>query len=213
MRSIHPWVWLLPAALLVACDQTDVELPHSETVTGECGAWYPGGDDAEADYEIVEGGTFPCLVWESVRDDHEDTWLNIGELYLGAEHGAHDDKALVIALTGADCTGCVELTTALGEREAEFDAVAEMLAICHGYLWSNELFTLDETEEALLEEGGWPTAWPVTNDAELHMPVEQFNGLPWTVVVRLSDMEVVVSSNLVYSASNVDELLALVEDL
>lgn len=203
----------LAAVVLVACGQAEIELPEDAAVTGECGAWYPGGDDADAEYEIIEGGTFPCLVWESVRVGHEDTWLNAGELYLEAEHGTRNDKALIIALTGADCTACERLTAALGDREEDFDAVAEMLAICHGFLWSTELFTLDETEEALIENGGWPSAWPVSNDAELHMPVEVFNGLPWLVVVRLSDMEVVVSSNFVYSASNVDDLLSFVKQL
>lgn len=202
------------ALLFAGCDQTAASFPECGGTWGDCGPWYPGG---EADggpspaYAIAEGETFPCLVWEAARVDHADTWINVGELHLGIKHGVSDDKALVIILTGDGCAGCYELVQALAARQAEFEDAAVMLGMCHGDLAAEEPYTLDEAEQTLVEQDGWPAEWLLTNDAEQHLPIVEYQGLPWVVVVRLSDMRVMVRSNMDFAAANVDELLALIQ--
>ena len=62
------------------------------------------------------------------------------------------------------------------------------------------------------DDDGWPADWPLTNDAEEHLPAAVDQGTPWVLVVYLSDMEVVTLTNE-YSDVNVDDLVALVEGL
>lgn len=216
MKPACIFIYLGVGATLLAagCDQTMASFPACGGGWGDCGAWYPGGEvdgGPTSGFAIAEGETFPCLVWESARLNHADTWINAGELHLGVKHGSSTAKALVIVLTGDGCAGCYELVQAFAGSQADFDDAAVMLGLCHGEITAEEPFSLDEAEQTLVEQDGWPAEWLLTNDAEQHLPIVEYQGLPWIVVVRLSDMNVMVHSNMDYSAANVDELLALIQ--
>ena len=95
--------------MVSACGQDSVEWPPDQGGSGgECGAWYPGApspdagtstDEEESPYGLEEGNIFPCVVWETVRQAGEDTYINVGEEHLRVKHGASDNKALIIAVS------------------------------------------------------------------------------------------------------------------
>jgi hypothetical protein len=217
MKSAYRFISLgvLSALLITACDQTEASFPdYTNGSGGECGSWYPGSDvdgGSSSSYAVAEGETFPCFVWESARLNHTSTWINVGELFLGGKYGAIDAKAIVIPVTGSECSGCYELIQAFAARKAEFESAAVMMAICHGGITAETPFSLEEAEATLIEQDGWPADWLLTNDIEEHFPIVEYQGLPWMVVVRLSDMKVMVRSNMDYSAANVGELLAEIQ--
>lgn len=203
------------AIMALSCDQTKADFPDSlgaNSPVSFCGEWYPGGP-AEADggisYAIEKGQTFPCLVWNSVRQDAQSTWFNAGEVYLRFYHGASAAKALVMIISGQSCPTCVELISEIKKVKAEFDENAMMLSAALPTYGAESGFTLDEAEEILVKHDGWPPDWFVTNDAERHLV--GYESFPWIVVVRLKDMEVVVKTNFEYGPGNVDELLALIK--
>lgn len=210
-RSSATMAGMVIGVLAAACGQGDPVFPD-DGAAAECGDWYPGTSaDAGATYDIEVGETFPCLVWESVRVNHEDTYFNAGELYLEAKHGVTSTAAMVIALVGVNCAGCQELVGALAEHEAELSGAAFMVGAVRDDFVSET--TLDQAEEVLVDQDGWPLAWMVTNDVEGHLSADEFEGVPWVFVVRLSDMEVVAGGAGVYTQNNVDELVAFVQSL
>jgi len=210
-RSSATMAGLVVGVLAAACGQGDPVFPD-DGAAAECGDWYPGASaDAGAVYDIEVGATFPCLVWESARVNHQDTYFNAGELYLEAKHDVTGAAAMVVVLIGVSCAGCQELVGALAVHEAELSGAAFMIGAVRDD-WVSET-TLDHAEEVLVDQDGWPLAWMVTNDAEGHLSADEFDGVPWVFVIRLSDMEVVAGGTGVYSAENVDDLVAFVENL
>jgi hypothetical protein len=199
------------AAVAVACGQGDPVFP-GEGAPAQCGDWYPGAgaDAGAAEYAIEVGATFPCLAWESARASHQDTYFNAGELYLAAKHGATTASALVVVLVGASCAGCQELVGALAEHRDELAGAFMVGAVRDDWV---EETTLDRAEEVLVDQDGWPADWLVTNDAEGHLSADEFSGVPWVFVVRLSDMAVAAGGLGVYTDANVDDLVAFVAGL
>jgi hypothetical protein len=157
------------------------------------------------------GAVFPCLAWETVRMDRRDTYFNVGELFLQAKHGVTPVTAMVVVLVGANCAGCRELVGAISERAQQFAATAFMIGVCRDDTSSGT--TIDQVEEVLLENDGWPQGWMITNDAEGHLSSDEFSGVPWVFVVELASMKVVAGGLGAYSEHNIDELLAVIQTL
>ena len=201
--------------LFLSCDQTTVHFPEDSLTGAVCGPWYPAGADPDdgQEYAIEEDATFPCLVWESVRQNQADTWLNIGDLYLSIKHGEISAKALVVAKVGISCAGCYNLIVELAGAGEKLESKAVMLALTHGDVFYPEFFPLDEAEAIIVGQDGWPEGWYLTNDVENHFSESQFIGIPWVTVVDLKNMRVISSSNSQFSAANVDELVTLIEGL
>lgn len=218
MTAIDLGKLVVVAVLLcgAGCDQTAVTLPDNSGSGGQqCGAFYPGGAadaGAAGEYAVAEGATFPCLVWDSVQAEGEDTWFNAGELYLEVAHGLRDEKAIVLILSGTGCPTCVEVIEAIVERQDQFEHSAVMIGAALAAAGTQqEPFTLEGAVEQLVDVDGWPVEWMVTNDAESYL--SGYQSFPWIAVVRLSDMQVVVHSNETYSSGNIDELATLVQGL
>ena len=202
------------SVVVLACDQSMVQFPDADGGDQSCGSWYPGSEaDSGIEYAIETDAIFPCLVWESVRRNHEDTWLNIGELYLSAKHGEISAKALIIAKVGVSCVACHYLVVELGNARQRLEPHAVMVALTHGNAIYPEVISLDEAESIIVAQEGWPANWYLTNDLENHFSESEFVGIPWVTVVNLETMRVLNSSNSTFSASNVDELVSLVENL
>ena len=214
-KFIKTALLVMTGLLLGACDQSTVHFADESSGNGACGPWYPGGGDLDSGpgFDIEEGAVFPCLVWESVRQHKEDTWLNIGDVYLSAKHGDISAKALVIVKVGLSCAGCHDLVVALSKRQADLEPVAAMLALTHGDAFYPDIAPLAEVESVIVDDEGWPAQWYLTNDAENHFSDSRLVGIPWVTVVSLKDMRVISSSNSRFAASNVDELIALIKGL
>jgi hypothetical protein len=209
---------LVPAMLLAACGQDGITLPDAgQGGGGECGPWYPGGGDAGADggadYAVEQGKTLGCWVWESARRNAEDTYINVGEIYLAASRGDSGNKSLVIVVGSRNCTECQALVEAIVPRKDDFeDKGALMVGLCRSDLVDpGARLSLDEAEDVLVDQDGWPADWYLTNDQERHLP-PQFDVLvPWVVVVRLSDMSVRQVAN--YTAETAGDLLSSLDAL
>jgi hypothetical protein len=181
--------------------------------SGDCGPWYAQGEgaaDGGTVYAIDEGATFPCAVWTSVRKEGEDTWFNVGELYLEAKNGLTDKKALLLFISGQECPACFSMIEGINERKADLEAIAEIIAVNRGEPALELVYDLDEAVDVMSDQG-WPSDWPITNDVEDY--VLGFENFPWIVLVRLSDMQVIEMSNDKYSSSNVSALINDIEDL
>ncbi|MFO8071935.1 MAG: hypothetical protein R6V85_08670 [Polyangia bacterium] len=217
-RTTHTTIALVTAAVLIAtgCGQRQADWPDSgASAGGICGPWYPGGDDAGAGggYAVDQGATFPCAVWESARLAGEDTFFNVGQLYLETVHGQRDDKALLIAVSARNCQPCAALIEQLAARADQIEAAgAVVLGMSRTDLQAPDepYLDLDEAYQALADEG-WPVdRWIALNDAEGYLPARFDTGTPWIVVVRLDEMRVVSASNLEFP-SNEDGVQQLID--
>ncbi len=204
------WGLALLSPVLVTCGQEDVVLPDmvGGASAGECGGWYPGGGgDAGAgdEFGIEEGKILPCLVWESAREGRQDTYINVGDVYLGAKHGETDTKAIVLVVSARNCPACGVLMSAIETMSDEFDAAgAMMVAMARRDLQGvaeEPDFPLNEAEQ-VLEHEGWPVdQWFVINDAEGYLERTYDVGTPWVIVVDVKSMEVRSVSNEEFSPS------------
>jgi hypothetical protein len=204
-------VLALAAAVVAACDQTEVVFPDAGAAGEGCGVWYAGGaaDAGPTEYAFEEGATLPCLVWTSVRQNGADTWFNAGELYLEVLNGLSDKKAIVMVLSGTGCPACLDLIAEIAALKGLFESDAVMIGAAVADPSMSQPFTIDEAVDLLVGNDGWPADWMVTNDIEGYL--QGYESFPWVVVVRTSDMQVVSHSNQTYSEANVTDLLALVQ--
>jgi hypothetical protein len=200
---------------LTACNQQALVLPETAQ-EGACGATYsPGREagDTESDhYAVAEGSTFPCLVFESVRLNGEDTYLNFADLYLKAKHRLTDRTVAVIIIGAEHCPSCEVLINDLFSRRDDFDNAGVLMigaVYCDNIDRADCDFDLDRSVE-VAEVDGWPTdRWFVTNDAEGHLRPFFQESFPVAIAVRLSDMRVL----RVDKTPTIDELFETVETL
>jgi hypothetical protein len=226
MKLPHLAIIILGAAVwLTACGQEDAQFPETTGVGGgACGPWYPGGEvdagsseEAGQIYGIEQDLIFPCLVWESVRLDHADTYLNISDQYLKGVHEKDGPRAMVIVVSAEQCSGCVLLQLAMSKRIDDFNSAgALMIAMARRNLLGlpdADDFDLEKADEVLTNEG-WPVQdWYITNDAEFYLDRRFDSGTPWVILVRMSDMKVISASNLEFGSNDegVAGLLELIE--
>lgn len=198
---------------LAGCGQDEVKFPDNATAGGECGPWYPGGGEAdggvdggtEAEYAVEEGAIFPCAVWESAMLAGEETFINVGQVFLEAAHGVSDTKSIVLIISAENCSTCSTLISAMAERQGDFDgAGAFMIGMARRDLIGSPDdpdFDIDKAYE-VLESEDWPVdVWHVINDAEGYVPTTYDTATPWVVIVRVSDMTVQVASNQTFSTN------------
>jgi len=205
------------------CGQEDLVFPDAgkDQSGGTCGAAYPAIADSEENeqdcYCIQEGGTFPCLVWESVRLNGQDTYISATGIYLDAKHEQTNSRSLVIVVSAENCSTCAVLIAAIKQRAADFEAAgAYMVGMARRSLTGNAEepdFDLDKAEIVLASEA-WPTTWPITNDAEGYLSRAFDTATPWIIVVDLRDMGVRVASNQRFTPdhSGVEELLQFIDE-
>ncbi|MCP4674231.1 MAG: hypothetical protein GY854_01670 [Deltaproteobacteria bacterium] len=196
--------------VFAACGQEDVVLPDmgGGVSAGECGAWYPGGggDAGTGDeFGIEKDKIFPCAVWESAREGGQDTYINVGDVYLGSKHAESAAKAIVIVVSARNCPTCGTLMSAIESIGDEFDAAgAMMIAMARRDLKGNPEdpdFPISEAE-LVLDHEGWPVEkWFVINDAEGYLERTYDVGTPWTIVVDVKSMVVRSVSNEEFSPS------------
>jgi hypothetical protein len=218
------------AALGVSsCAQEDIVLPDlgGSVAAGECSAAYPGGTELDTIYGNIEGDTFPCLVWESVRvgegGDEPNTFIDARALYLQAKNGESEvlqskwgvaaPTALIIMISTEPCAECTKLTAGLVDRRDELEAAgAVLVGVCRDTL-SEQDIDLGQADAVLLESDGWLPDWHRTNDAEHFL--ELGSSFPQVIAVRLRDMLVVHSTAGIQGSGggDADDLLALVEDI
>jgi len=202
----------LVAAIGASCGQDEVEFPDTTAAGGECGPWYPGGGEAdggvdggeaaETQYAVEEGAIFPCAVWESAMLAGEETFINVGQIYLEAEHGVTGVQSIVIVIGAENCPSCSALISAMAERVADFGtAGALMIGMARRDLQGaaeDPDFELDKAYE-VLEAEDWPVDdWFAINDAEDYIPLSFDTAPPWLIVVSVSDMVVRVASNVAF---------------
>ncbi|MBW2276593.1 MAG: hypothetical protein JRF63_03815 [Deltaproteobacteria bacterium] len=201
--------------VIVGCGQDEAEFPDDTTAGGECGPWYPGGGGgadagvdggAEANYAVEEGAIFPCAVWDSAMLDGEDTFINVGQIYLEAKHGVTDTKAIVIVIGAENCPSCSTLISAMTERIPDFEAAgALMIGMARRDLQGvpeDPDFTMDKAYE-VLEAEDWPVdQWYSISDEENYIPVSFDVAPPWLIIVRVSDMIVMTASNVAVSPND-----------
>lgn len=221
MRALNIIATLL---LLTACGQEDAVFPEPGTASGgQCGAFYPGGENTDSDadtasetespYGMEEGKLFPCAVWESARLAGKNTYINIGEEYLAAKHGKSSRKFVVVVVSAEGCSQCALLIRQMTERTDEFDdAGALMIGMARSVLGGDGPdLTLDEAAQTLAGER-WPMdRWYVINDQEYYFNESFEANNPWVVVVSLADMKIVRLGNDDFPASSqgVSDLLAI----
>ncbi len=198
---------------LSACGQQHLELPETTGSGAACGEGYPlsaadGGDN----YAIKEGAIFPCLLFESVRLDDQDTYLFFSDIYLCAKHGVDDRVAAVIVVSASNCPACARFMQELNEAADDLDAAGVLMVtalFCDNIARTDCDFTLDRSVTIATGEG-WPSdRWFVTNDAEGHLKPAFSNSFPVAIVVRLTDMQVVS----VDKTPSADELFDIVQTL
>jgi hypothetical protein len=209
---------VLQLFLALACGQDDLVLPGVDAEGGgACGEWYPQGGKGEGDagpaaFGMKPEDTFPCLVFESARLGGEDTFINVGDIYLGAKHEETGHRVLVFVIGADNCPACAAL---IEELSASADALDAAGALMIGAAWCNNIdvsdcdFELDRTELVLKSEG-WPTErWLITNDAEGHLRSTFSDIFPTAIVVAVGTMKVKAVEN----APSAEDLVALVESL
>jgi hypothetical protein len=216
------WLYLILvhfALVFLSCGQQEVLLPENPDCSAgtSCGSWYPtsGSDGGAAGFD--EGETFPCLVWESARQNGGDTFLNVGEEYLKAKHSKSTIRAMVLILSAGGCPSCTSLIYAMQKRIADFEAKGALVV---GIIWRDlsgaDLdYDLDKAEETLVEQEFWPAAnWPLTNDEEEHLRDPFQEGFPRILVIQMADMQVRSASTTAFSPDDqgVSDLLQFLSD-
>lgn len=188
------------------CGQDEVKFPDDTGTSGVCGAWYPGGDlDAGVEaggsggYAVEEGAIFPCAVWESARLAGQDTFIDVGHMFLEIKHGVATTESLVIIVGAEHCPSCNTLISAMAERAGDFTAAGAFpIGMARRDLQGgadDPDFDLDYAYDVLAAEG-WPVdIWHAINDEEDYLPLTVDTAPPWVIIVRTSDMEVQVASN------------------
>lgn len=208
---------------IAGCGQEDLVFPDSGVASGqgECGAAYAtaestGGEEGTC-FCIQEEGIFPCLVWESARQNGQDIYISAEQIYLDAKHGLTDTRSLIIVVSAENCSTCAIVISALKNRAAEFEAAgAYMMAMARRSLTGSTEdpdFDLDKAELVLARES-WPLTWPITNDEEGYLSRTFDTATPWIIVVDVSDMRVKVASNQRFTPdpSGVEELLSYIKE-
>lgn len=192
------------ALVFLSCGQQEVLLPENPDCSkgSNCGAWYPTAESDGGAAGFDEGETFPCLVWESVRQNGGDTFLNVGEEYLKAKHSKSAIRSMVLILSAGGCPSCTSLIYAMQKRIADFEASG---ALVIGIIWRDlsgaDLdYDLDKAERILVEQEFWPAAsWPLTNDEEEHLRDQFQEGFPRILVIQLPAMQVKSASTTAFS--------------
>ena len=206
-------ILVLQLFLALGCGQDRVVIP--DRAEGSiCGDWYPGGERAENDtmgsFGMSPGDTFPCLVFETARLAGEDTYINMGDLYLGSKHGETDTRAVVIIIGADNCPACAVLIEEITSMANAFDAAGALMI---GAAWCDNIdatdcdFDLDRAETVLKYEGWLIERWLITNDQEGHLRPSFSSVYPTAIVVELKNMKV----RAVENAPDAADLLALVQ--
>ncbi|MCP4606078.1 MAG: hypothetical protein GY847_37135 [Proteobacteria bacterium] len=207
----------------VSCGQENINWPDGGLISsGECGAWYPGGGKTDAgvesQYGIEEGSIFPCLVWESARLNSQDTYINIGDIYLKRKNSVSETKAIIVVVSAKNCPTCSSLIEAMESKSDDFDtAGALMIGMARRDLQGaaeDPDFNLDDAETVLRSENWKTDEWYVINDEENHLNQTFDSFTPWIILVSTSNMIVRSLSNTDFPTdiSGVDKLLGFIED-
>jgi hypothetical protein len=207
--------------LAIACGQDDLTFPELSS-GGECGAWYANADGGvDSTYVFKKGETCPCFVWESVRigsvGGEPNTYINIGELFLKTKHGnaqalqdewgVSEPKALVLVISAKACPYCPSTISDVVAMRAEFESSgALMVGVCRNTMGSDDVLSLEEADQILVDDDFWPEDLHRTNDAERHLLL--VNAFPQAAVIRLSDMKIVFHDAIIP-----DQLLAIVQNI
>jgi len=204
------------------CGQENLVFPDSglKDNIAECGVAYPQLEHPEQDnapcYCAEENNTFPCLVWESARQNGEDTYISASNIYLDAKHGLTNTRSIIIVVSAENCSTCTILISAIKNRAADFEAAgAFMVGMARRSLTGSTEdpdFDLDKAELVLASES-WPLEWPITNDEEGYLSRTFDTATPWVVVVDVRDMKVKVASNQRFTPdpSGVEDLLQYID--
>jgi len=200
------------ALLALGCGQDQVVCPEAAVAGGVCGPWYPGGGGADAgldageevEYEVEEGATFPCAVWESARLDDQDSYVSVGAVFLDAKHELTTHRSLVLLVSAQNCKSCTTLIGYIDKRKDEFDeSGAFMLGMARRDFNDPSApdLKIDQTYSTFIHEN-WPVKrWPVINDAEGYIPADYDADFPWLIIVSLKDMVVRVAANDAFAAT------------
>ena len=213
MKSVF-WISFL---ICISCAQEDIDLPDAGTGGGgECGSWYPGSSgDGGVVYGYNEGDTLPCFLWESVRIHEKgeipNTYLSMSGINLMyqkqdlettqqeilAKFGiAGPIRSLLFAVSARNCPACQELLPEISALKDQFHAAGTiMVGVAFSDLQAEGYLELDESEEVLLSIFGdmeWREEWHRTNDAEHYLDI--FDSFPNVIVIRLSDMKVILNT-------------------
>ena len=208
-------------ALAAGCGQEDITLPDAGEggQIGGCGAWYPGGGEADAgvSYGADLGDTFNCFVWQSVRSGEQQSnadpatyanaYLSMGEIYLKstepdmsalleAQFGVPEAKAIIFAVAAENCGAC---PTLMGGVTASKDELLEDGIIPIGVtgldLQSSAVnLNLVQGDKIMIQDG-FDEALYRTNDPD-HLLGDwfSFDAFPYLIGVRVSDMKVMIRS-------------------
>jgi hypothetical protein len=222
-RSIHVFIAAIALAA-VGCGQDEITLPdQGGAPVGECGAWYPGGGEADAgiEYGAQLGDTLPCFVWTSVRVGPPDpgetdpvayanAYLSMPEIflksqdaamtpYLEAQFGVSEAKIILFAIGATECSNCPTLMEAVANSEEELFEHGVIPIGALSYISSNqnvtEAWDLITADETLLNDGVDEALYR-TNDPEHYLGDRSaFPLFPYIIAVRVSDMAVAVRAD------------------
>ncbi len=196
MKSKFNCVWLILLFLITSlgCGQSEIVLP-SFNENGFCGSWYPEGDKENAEvYAFKNNQTLPCAVFESVSLNGENTYLNLGGIYLDVVHRKSDARHLVFVISADRCPSCSVLIHKLAAAADEIENAKTIMiniTFCDNINRTDCDFTIERAVTAAQGEG-WPiNRWYVTNDAEDNLRSMYRDSFPTVIVARISDMKVV----------------------
>jgi hypothetical protein len=208
--------------LAAGCGQDGVVLPSpGGGDVGECGAWYPGGGEADAGIELGSnlGETLPCFVWESVRSGAKESgadpatyanaYLSMGEIFLKSQNpgmsalletqfGVAEAKAILFTVVAENCSGCPELLGRAVVSLPELQAAGVIVIGVASFSSNNsdpsaDAMGLVAADEILINDGFDPSLYR-TNDPEHYVGANGSfgEGFPQIIAVRVSDMAVAV---------------------
>ena len=181
------------------CGQRQLVLPEG-TAGNACGPGYPALEpDGGGTYDLETGAVSPCLLFASAELNGEPGYIHFTDLHLKAKHGQIDATSVVIVVSAENCPSCAVFMADLSERVTDFEAAGAIMIAgvwCDNVDRDNCGFDL-ETAVSVAESEGWPTdRWWVTNDAEGQLKPTFSETFPSAIVVRLSDMNVVLVDRL-----------------